>query len=251
MYVVLYRVARVVAPKKAKLKEAEAELKVAMEVWLIFIYIIHIFPCVHMHTCLCVQSLNKKRADLHEVQQKLADLQAQFNENTAKKEQLERDVDMCSKKLDRYGKTCTWCNLLHTPFILQGWEVDWWPWRREDEMVTSSQRSQSTIWQPNRRCTGIIWDCSLSWGIYICFPICEQFSLFNLCTATALSISLQDQTEAWCNMCVQRNIPCSSDFSLTTTLGQQVCYSVYAHAVCSRTKEVFSISHIMYYKCCE
>ena len=32
MYVVLYRVARVVAPKKAKLKEAEAELKVAMEV---------------------------------------------------------------------------------------------------------------------------------------------------------------------------------------------------------------------------
>ena len=39
---------------------------------------------------------------MREVQQKLADLQAQFNENTAKKEQLERDVDMCSKKLDRY-----------------------------------------------------------------------------------------------------------------------------------------------------
>ena len=55
---------------------------------------------------MCAQSLNKKRADLREVQQKLAYLQAQFNENTAKKEQLERDVDMCSKKLDRYTLIC-------------------------------------------------------------------------------------------------------------------------------------------------
>ena len=34
----MYRVARVVAPKKAKLKEAEAELKVAMEV--------HLYTCI-------------------------------------------------------------------------------------------------------------------------------------------------------------------------------------------------------------
>lgn len=37
------------------------------------------------------------------MQQKLADLQAQFDENMAKKEQLERDVDICTKKLDRYN----------------------------------------------------------------------------------------------------------------------------------------------------
>lgn len=71
------RVARVVAPKKAKLKEAEATLAVAMK------------------------ALEKKRADLHTVQQKLADLQASFDENNRKKQQLEHDVDMCSKKLDR------------------------------------------------------------------------------------------------------------------------------------------------------
>ena len=35
------------------------------------------------------------------VQKKLADLQAQFEENTRKKQQLEHDVDLCSKKLDR------------------------------------------------------------------------------------------------------------------------------------------------------
>ena len=41
------------------------------------------------------------------MQQKLADLRAQFDENMAKKEQLARDVDMCSKKLNRYRHTDT------------------------------------------------------------------------------------------------------------------------------------------------
>lgn len=46
-------------------------------------------------------ALEKKRADLRAVQKKLADLQASFDENNQKKQQLEHDVDMCSKKLDR------------------------------------------------------------------------------------------------------------------------------------------------------
>lgn len=71
------RVARVVAPKKAKLKEAEADLKVAMG------------------------ELETKRADLRAVQKKLADLQESFTENNNKKQQLEVDVDLCSKKLER------------------------------------------------------------------------------------------------------------------------------------------------------
>ena len=145
-----HRVARVVAPKKAKLKEAEAELKVAMDVCacvcvcvggsvcvcvclcvmsvecdilcmcvnfgccvcvcvcvgdlypLCMLLILTFFPHDTLCVCVCVvQSLNKKRADLRAVQQKLADLQAQFDENMAKKEQLERDVDICTKKLDR------------------------------------------------------------------------------------------------------------------------------------------------------
>lgn len=72
------RVARVVAPKKIKLKEAEADLKVAMD------------------------ALEKKRTNLRAVQKKLADLQASFKENNDKKKQLEKDVELCSKKLSRY-----------------------------------------------------------------------------------------------------------------------------------------------------
>ena len=45
--------------------------------------------------------LDTKRADLKEVQDKLADLQASFTENNNKKIQLEEDVDLCSKKLER------------------------------------------------------------------------------------------------------------------------------------------------------
>ena len=95
-----------VAPKKAKLKEAEAELKVAMEVRICICLSGSVaFFILHSHTS--SQSLNKKRADLRAVQQKLADLRAQFDENMAKKEQLERDVDMCTKKLDRWIHTHT------------------------------------------------------------------------------------------------------------------------------------------------
>ncbi len=105
------RVARVVAPKKAKLKEAEATLAVAMK------------------------ALEKKRADLRTVQEKLADLQASFDENNRKKQQLERDVDMCSKKLDR--------SALIVSTLQSSTVINWIPqsreayrrtWRRERSM---------------------------------------------------------------------------------------------------------------------
>ncbi len=56
--------------------------------------------------------LETKRADLRKVQKKLADLQASFKENNDKKQQLEKDVDICSKKLDRYCM-CEVNHLLH------------------------------------------------------------------------------------------------------------------------------------------
>ena len=79
-YFACYRVAKVVAPKKAKLKEAQAELNVAMK------------------------DLEAKRANLKEVQDKLANLQQQFDINMKKKAQLETDVDICTKKLERAEK---------------------------------------------------------------------------------------------------------------------------------------------------
>lgn len=67
-YVNSYRVAKVVAPKKAKLQEAEAELKVAMD------------------------ALHIKQAALKEVQDKLAKLQETLEANKNKKADLEDQV---------------------------------------------------------------------------------------------------------------------------------------------------------------
>ncbi|KAG7268093.1 LOW QUALITY PROTEIN: hypothetical protein CRUP_011869 [Coryphaenoides rupestris] len=71
------KVAKVVAPKKEKLAQAEGELSVAME------------------------SLGKKQAALKEVQDKLAKLQHTLEANKDKKADLENQVDLCSKKLER------------------------------------------------------------------------------------------------------------------------------------------------------
>ena len=73
----LTRVAKVVAPKKIALKAAESELAVAMA------------------------DLEKKRAKLREVQEKLAKLQEKLEANKQKKVDLENQVDLCTKKLDR------------------------------------------------------------------------------------------------------------------------------------------------------
>ena len=73
----LYRVAKVVAPKKIALKGAESELAVAME------------------------ALEKKRASLKQVQDKLAKLQEKLEANKQKKVDLENKMDLCAKKLER------------------------------------------------------------------------------------------------------------------------------------------------------
>ena len=71
------KVAKVVAPKKAKLKEAESSLAVAME------------------------SLETKRSQLREVQAKLKKLTDELESNKQKKQKLEFQVDLCQKKLER------------------------------------------------------------------------------------------------------------------------------------------------------
>ncbi|XP_060945031.1 dynein axonemal heavy chain 7 [Limanda limanda] len=71
------KVAKVVAPKKEKLAQAEGKMKVAMD------------------------SLHKKQAALKEVQDKLAKLQETLDANKNKKADLESQVDLCRKKLER------------------------------------------------------------------------------------------------------------------------------------------------------
>uniref|UniRef100_A0A8B9E3D5 Dynein axonemal heavy chain 7 n=1 Tax=Anser cygnoides TaxID=8845 RepID=A0A8B9E3D5_ANSCY len=66
-----------VAPKKLKLNEAEGKLKIAMD------------------------GLRKKQADLKEVQDKLAILQQTLESKKREKADLENQVDLCCKKLQR------------------------------------------------------------------------------------------------------------------------------------------------------
>lgn len=66
-----------VAPKKEALREAEQKLSVAMS------------------------DLEKKRASLREVQDKLSKLEQNLEVNKKKKLDLENQVDLCTKKLDR------------------------------------------------------------------------------------------------------------------------------------------------------
>jgi len=66
------RVAKVVAPKKERLKGAESELETTMA------------------------QLNQKRAELKAVEERLANLKQSFAEMTEKKEKLEFQVRICT-----------------------------------------------------------------------------------------------------------------------------------------------------------
>jgi dynein heavy chain, axonemal len=74
------RVAKVVAPKKEKLKLAEADLAVQMK------------------------KLEGKRAELKEVTDKLQALKDELEAMIRKKNELEANIDLCAKKLDRAEK---------------------------------------------------------------------------------------------------------------------------------------------------
>ena len=71
------RVAKVVAPKKAKLAASELELKDTMD------------------------KLNKKKAELKKVEDDLAELENALKDAIKRKEELEANVDLCNKKLVR------------------------------------------------------------------------------------------------------------------------------------------------------
>lgn len=74
------KVAKEVAPKKEKLEKAEREYGVTIAI------------------------LNEKKEQVTRIEQKLADLNALLKEATRKQQKLQRDVDICKKKLNRAQK---------------------------------------------------------------------------------------------------------------------------------------------------
>ena len=184
LLLLLLRVARVVAPKKVKLKEAEGELAVAMKVS----FPLHLWrsPVASAHFCLpsSSQSLNAKRANLKEVQDKLAELQRQLEENTRKKADLEQQVDSCSKKLDRAEK------------------------------LIGGLGGEKTRWSKAAKELGVQYE-NLTGDVLISAGVVAYLGAFT-------SAFRQQQIDEWVKICRAKGIPCSSTFSLNATLGEQV-----------------------------
>ncbi|XP_074514231.1 dynein axonemal heavy chain 7 isoform X2 [Sebastes fasciatus] len=153
-------VAKVVAPKKEKLAQAEGKLKVAMG------------------------SLQIKQAALKEVQDKLAKLQDTLEANKNKKADLENQVDLCSKKLERA------------------------------EQLIGGLGGEKTRWSEMAVDLGALYN-NLTGDILISAGIVAYLGAFT-------SSYRQDQTEEWMSLCKSREIPCSPNMSLMNSLGDPV-----------------------------
>ncbi|KAM4698368.1 dynein axonemal heavy chain 7 [Rhinophrynus dorsalis] len=173
------KVAKVVAPKKIKLNQAESELKVAMD------------------------GLRKKQAALKEVQEKLYRLEEKLEENKQKKADLENQVYLCSKKLDRAEQ------------LIGGLGGEKTRWRQTAENL-------------GKLYINLIGDTLISAGIVAyqgAFP----------------SSYRQVQTKDWTLICKSKNIPCSEDFSLISTLGELV--KIRAWNIAGLPSDSFSIDN--------
>eukprot|EP00959_Pyramimonas_sp_CCMP1952_P166871 3487616-Pyramimonas_sp.AAC.1 len=131
-----------------------------------------------------MEGLNQKKAELKEVEDKVAELNRQLVEMQAKKQQLEEDVDLCSKKLERAEKLISG---------LGGEKVRW------TEVANNLSHDYTNL-------TG---DIMLSSG-YIAYM--GAFTLKYRAEAV----------ELWNQMCTSKNIPSSEKFSLVKILGEPV-----------------------------
>ncbi|KAM4624509.1 dynein axonemal heavy chain 3 [Polymixia lowei] len=154
------RVAKVVAPKKERLKQAEDELAVQME------------------------TLAVKRGELKEVEDRLRSLNETFGAMNDKKKDLEDNIELCSQKLIRAEKLIGGL----------GGEKDRW---------TEAARLLGI------RYTNLTGDVLLSSGIV------------SYLGAFTVDYRVECQ-RAWHVLCREKNVPCSEDFTLSSTLGVQV-----------------------------
>ncbi|CAG2187901.1 DNAH [Mytilus edulis] len=172
------RVAKVVASKKKLLKKAEGELAIAMG------------------------TLEKKRASLREVQEKLSKLQDTLAHNK-KKADLENQVDLCTKKLERAEQLIS---------SLAG----------EKDRLGAAASMLAT------RYTNLTGDILVSSGTV------AYLGAFT-------SAYRQDQVQTWLNDVRKQGIPCSDEFSLVSSLGEPV--KIRAWNICGLPTDNFSVEN--------
>ncbi|XP_029639148.1 dynein heavy chain 3, axonemal-like isoform X2 [Octopus sinensis] len=154
------KVAKVVAPKKIKLLEAETELSMQM------------------------QKLDEKRAQLKEVADKLQALNDKFEAMTQKKKELEDNIDICSKKLDRA------------------------------EQLIGGLGGEKDRWTKAAKGLGELYDC-ITGDVLLASGVVAYLGAFTVDFRQTI-------IKEWVELCQEKNIPCSPDFSFNTCLGDQV-----------------------------
>ncbi|XP_015263237.1 PREDICTED: dynein heavy chain 12, axonemal, partial [Gekko japonicus] len=154
------RVAKVVAPKKARLAEAQQSLAQTMAL------------------------LNQKRAELQAVEDRLEALQQTFEEKTEEKARLEFQVDLCAKKLERAEKLIGGL----------GGEKSRWSHAADDLQNTYD---------------------NLTGDVLVSAGVIAYLGAFT-------AAFRQTCTKDWSQLCKEKNIPCSENFSLSKTLGDPI-----------------------------
>uniref|UniRef100_A0A8C4EEV4 Dynein axonemal heavy chain 12 n=1 Tax=Dicentrarchus labrax TaxID=13489 RepID=A0A8C4EEV4_DICLA len=152
------RVAKVVAPKKANLAEAQESLATTMAL------------------------LDRKRGELKEVEDRLAALQKTFEEKTEEKAQLEIQVDLCARKLERAEK------------LIGGLGGEKTRWSKAADDLQSTYDN-------------------LTGDVLISAGVIAYLGAFT-------AGFRQDCTKSWTKLC--QKIPSSDDFSLSKTLGDPI-----------------------------
>ncbi|XP_023257599.1 dynein heavy chain 12, axonemal [Seriola lalandi dorsalis] len=173
------RVAKVVAPKKANLAEAQESLAATMAL------------------------LDQKRAELKEVEDRLAALQKTFEEKTEEKAQLEIQVDLCARKLERAEKLIGGL----------GGEKTRWSKAADDLQNTYD---------------------NLTGDVLISAGVIAYLGAFT-------AGFRQDCTKLWTKLCQSENIPSSDDFSLSNTLGDLI--KIRAWNIAGLPSDSFSIDN--------
>ncbi|XP_029291775.1 dynein heavy chain 12, axonemal [Cottoperca gobio] len=173
------RVAKVVAPKKANLAEAQESLAATMAL------------------------LDQKRAELKEVEDRLAALQKTFEEKTEEKAQLEFQVDLCARKLERAEK------------LIGGLGGEKTRWSKAADGLQSTYDN-------------------LTGDVLISAGVIAYLGAFT-------AGFRQDCTKSWTKLCQSKNIPSADDFSLSKTLGDPI--KIRAWNIAGLPSDSFSIDN--------
>ncbi|NXG19392.1 DYH7 protein, partial [Grallaria varia] len=176
---VYHRVSQEIEPKKERLRVAEESLAETMAL------------------------LNQKREELAAVEGRLAALEQTFTEKTEEKANLEFQVDLCAKKLERAKKLIGG---------LGGEKTRW------DKAAKDLQEEYDNL-------TG---DVLVSAGV---------IAYLGAFTAAFR----QECTKDWSKLCQEKNIPCSENFSLSQNLGDPI--KIRAWNIAGLPTDVFSVDN--------